>query len=386
MKRYSEIGHIGGNPRSTIRRRLLLAAPLGSAASLVPAIALAHSTSHVGVLLPGNERIPGLRLDWRTGFQTELLAAHASFQPHFVEYAVGPQRALQAAQSLLDHGCTTLTGIFSRNLADHLRDSLAQHSARFFVSDLGANAVRRSETCSNLSRVGPNLWQQAYIVGQHYAATGARRALVATSFYEAGYDLPGAFQAGFVAAGGEHVAVVVTGTPEPTLLDDGFTRVSAAIARDRFDVLFSLYSGREAARYLPFAQRDGFNSRVGQMAALSTLVHGLPQSAALRAGALSMQIATAQSPGLGDPAETLYTTMGRVAAREVLACIDASCAAPAQWSLVLTSASDLAGSSAQRAAASRASPQLAAFGAAVATPWDTSRTTISSGWVAPYGA
>jgi hypothetical protein len=374
LKRYSKLGEIGemsANTHSATRRRLLLAAPLASAAALAPTVSFASGTAPVGVLLPSNERIPGLRLDWRRGFQAELLAAGSSIRPQFVSYAVGSHRALQAAQSVLDQGCSTLTGIFSRNLATHLSDSLERRSARFLVSDLGANAVRRNHTCDGLTRVGPNLWQHAYLAGQHYAASGAKRALIATSFYEAGYDLPGAFEAGFMAAGGDRAHIVVTGTPEPTLLDDGFTRVSDALASSRFDVLFSLYSGREAARYLQFAQRNGFNASVGQMAALSTLLHGLPQSSANRASAMSMQIATAQSPGLGETGETIYTTMGRVAAHEVLASLDRACAAPAAWSVALVS---VGGSS------------TAGTPVSLAPPWALSPTTVSSGWIAPYGA
>ncbi len=363
---------------SLTRRRLLLAAPLASAAALAPTMAFAKTDSPVGVLLPDNERIPGLRLDWRHGFQSELLDAGATFQPHYLEYSVGSHRALLAAESLLDAGCTTITGIFNRNLATQLGESLDRRSAKFLVSDLGANAVRGHQSCDRLTRVGPNLWQHAYQAGQHVAQSGAKRALIATSFYEAGYDLPSAFKRGFLAAGGDSADIVVTGTPELPAGDDGFSRIADALSGPTFDVLFSLYSGREAVRYLQFA--PSIHAAVGTQISLSSMLHGLPQSAFARAAAMDFEVVTAHSPNVSQADETIYASMGRMAARAVLAALGGSCQKSPEWSTTLARVS-----AAAQSATDWATPAVTTLSATTLTsPWPAAGAV--SGWIAPYGA
>jgi hypothetical protein len=366
---------------SVARRRLVLTAPLASFTALAPAITFAQSDvadATVSVLLPKSERIPSFRIDWQQGFQAELLAAGAALRPQYVEYPSGSYRALSAAQSLLDAGCTTLTGIFSRNLATHLGPSLERHSARFMVSDLGANAIRGDQRCDRLTRVGPNLWQQSYQAGQHFAQRGAKRALIATSFYEAGYDLPSAFKQGFMDAGGNSAQIVVTGTPDVLTNDLEFVALADALAGNTYDVLFSLYSGREAIRYLQFAQT--IRAGIGTRAALSPLLHGLPPNATTLASEMAFEIVTASvaSGTASELNETIYMSMGRVAARAVLNSLGSTCQRSAEWSVAIT-----------RTALTKFSGQaevseITRFGAlSLASPWPPG---ITSGWLAPYGA
>jgi hypothetical protein len=255
-----------------------------------------------------------------------------------------------------------------------LRGSLEKHGANFLVSDLGANAVRGDATCERITRVGPNLWHQAYRAGQHTAARGGTTALIATSFYEAGYDLPGAFKQGFVDGGGRSVTLVVTGTPELPTGDDGFARITAALAERvaPVDVLFSLYSGREASRYLTFAR--SLAPRVGSMVALSPLMHGMPRS---KTADLPFTILSANFSGVSRANESLYTTMGRVAARSVLASRgEESCGTGSAWTTTLR----------QGSAPGTSEPVLlpaSLLRADSSAPW---QNAAISGWVAPYGA
>lgn len=352
---------------------MLLSAALGAAAAIAPAISFGQANARVGVLLPINERIPGMKLAWQQGFQAELIALDSHLQLDYVPYAVGSHRALAAAQLLLDQGCTTITGIFNRNLATHLSPSLEKHNANFLVSDLGANALRGNSTCARLARVGPNLWQHAYLAGQHAAAQGASNALIATSFYEAGYDLPGAFKQGFIDGGAQSAEIVVTGTPELSAGDDGFARITVALAANAraVDVLFSLYSGREASRYLRFART--LTLRVGRMMALSPLLHGMPRRTVADA---PMTVVNASVSGVSRADESLYMAMGRVAARGVLTARGETCASDVAWQATVNDGSAASGNASTSVASQTLNPDACA-------PWQ--EATVS-GWIAPYGA
>jgi Periplasmic binding protein len=365
---------------SQSRRALLLAAPAAMAGAFVGSSALAStlggSGARVGVLLPQSERIPGMTASWRAAFVAELAVREPSMKPQFSSFHVGAYRAHDAAKQLLDGGCNVLTGIFNANLAFGLRDSLQQHNALFLVSDLGANAIRQPRQHERVVRVGPNLGQLSFAAGARLAAQGHRIALVAASFYESGYDLPNAFREGFLSAGGERVQVVVTGTPELSAGDDGFGRVASSLSADRPDVIWALYSGREAGRFLRFASTS-VDAGV-KVSGLASLVDGLPDLASVDAEGLQLTLADSRATGSADGTMSLFASMGTVAARSVVDWSQRGQLNRDAWSPEMQSGS-------LSALASGCPAECAVL--ATSTAGDALRQiAASSGWVSPYGA
>ncbi len=365
---------------SQSRRALLLAAPAAMAGAFVGSSALAAtlggSSARVGVLLPQSERIPGMTASWRAAFVAELAVREPSIKPQFASFHVGAYRAQDAAKQLLDDGFNVLTGIFNANLAFGLRDSLQQHNAIFLVSDLGANAIRQRREHERVVRVGPNLGRLSFAAGARLAAQGHRIALVAASFYESGYDLPNAFREGFLSAGGQRVQVVVTGTPELPAGDDGFARIASALSADRPDVVWALYSGREAGRFLSFAA-TGVDASV-KVSGLASMVDGMPDMAAVGAGTLQLTLADSRATNIADGSVSLFASMGAVAARSVADWSQRGVLRPNSWSPEMQSGSlvALADGRPARCTSLAVPPTMDAL----------LRNDSSSGWVSPYGA
>ena len=369
---------------SQSRRALLLAAPAAMAGvfagSNVLAATLGERGARVGVLLPQAERIPGMTASWRAAFVSELALRKPSIKPQFATFHVGSYRALAAAQNLLDRGCTVLTGVFNANLAFALRESLQQRNALFLVSDLGANHIRQQREHERVVRVGPNLGQLSFAAGAHLAAQGHRTALVAASFYESGYELPNAFRAGFLSSGGQHVEVVITGTPELPTGDDGFTRIASALAADRPDVIWALYSGREASRFLRFAATD-VDSNI-RLSGLATMVDGLSDLASVDARGLQLTLADSQAVGVttstsGAPV-SLFAAMGSVAARSVADWSERGQINRDAWAPEMQQGSF--------AALASGRPDECVALATLKKIHDGQPVGDGSGWVSPYGA
>lgn len=303
---------------SSRRRQLLLAGPVGATLASLPSMSDARAVTQVGVLMPQSEMIPGSRASWLQGFESELRNLSSSAGPSIVlrtaQYSPGPTRAIRTAQSMLDAGCHLLTGLFSCELADQIALSNWANDTKFIVADLGAKSRRRPNE-SGVYRVGPSLWKHAYAAGQHQATLGARTALVASSFYESGFDLVEAYRAGFIHAGGSKVDIVVTGTPDLANGDLGLTRVSDALSAHHPDAMFALYSGHDADAFVMFAEKAALPGKLNlPIAALSPFIDSLSRHARAKASPLRMTIVLAKLIGDEREDSSIFANTGRAAA------------------------------------------------------------------------
>jgi hypothetical protein len=368
---------------SSRRRQLLLAAPTTAALTALPQISFASSAARVGLLMPKTESIAGSKADWLRGFETELRSARqtsaGSVSLTTAQYAPGPYRAAAAARSMLANGCNVLTGLFSCEFADRMPEEYWAKGAKFLIADLGAKARRRVDTLG-VQRVGPNLWKHAYALGQYQASRGARRALVASSFYESGFDLVAAYREGFLDAGGERIDVVVTGTPELAHGEFAWSRISVSVAAQRPDAMFALYSGSEASKFLQFVERAALREKFREpIAALSTMIDSLPRDNTNRSDRLPLTIARATLGDSPKAEQSIFAETGRAAAIEMLrASASGSTVPAADWSLFVEtgSLSELASRSLRIDSKTVAWCDENRLGSQLA----------NSGWFVPYGA
>jgi outer membrane PBP1 activator LpoA protein len=252
---------------SPLRRAMLLAAPTGAALASLPSLASA-SQSGIGLVLPATERVAGSRADWLSGFMSEQQWLGVVSPVVKTVYVTGPSSLKRATEALLQSGVQTLAGWADANSVADLSPVLDAHGARFLVSDLGAKSIRGALP-NSVERGGMNLWQRAYDAGESVANRGAKTALVATSFYESGFDLVGAFARGFREAGGARLEVTVTGTPELAHGEQAWQRIDTLHPGFRPEAVFALYSGREAVEFAALA-RSRFE-RVKQASVLAML-------------------------------------------------------------------------------------------------------------------
>jgi hypothetical protein len=110
--------------------------------------------------------------------------------------------------------------------------------------DTGANLP---ETDQTMPVATLDVWSAAWITGHWAASALGRRAVIATSFYDSGYDSLYALHRGFETAGGE-AEVFLTHRPDHV----DFAGLAQLIDEKRPALVFAAYSGREAAEALPY--------------------------------------------------------------------------------------------------------------------------------------
>jgi branched-chain amino acid transport system substrate-binding protein len=204
----------------------------------------------VGVLLPRSASYPALGPNLLAGMR--LYADQAASRPlHLVAEQIGAGQgdAHRGALKLLDQDrVDLLAGVMNPSVAASLRGTLAERRAFLVVADVGANVPRESEDSPFVAYSSLGYWRASQAMGRWAAQNMGRRAVIATSFYDGGYDTVYAFRLGFEAAGGQILDTYVSHRPVDA--DDHLTSMMAQIASVRPDLVYAVYSGRESGDFL----------------------------------------------------------------------------------------------------------------------------------------
>lgn len=219
------------------------------------------ASSTVGVLLPrsrsyrqlGPNLLAGLELGLRRGGSPPVRLV-------VEEVGAGLALAEQKARQLLGAEFADLVvGLLGVNLAAALRPLFEAQQVCLLACEAGENFPRAGELWPGLFRCSLALWQANYALGAWAAANLGRRAVLAQSFYDSGYDLPFAFGLGFEQAGGTVLQTFLTHRPP----DPGsFGPIFACAEREAPDLIFGSYSGRPAVEFVRAYGESGLRGRV----------------------------------------------------------------------------------------------------------------------------
>jgi branched-chain amino acid transport system substrate-binding protein len=245
----------------------LLAAPLLSDPKSAAASALAEksgaksplagSSIKLGVLLPESHTYPGLGSNFMAGMRA-YLGREVTIIPETIGF--GPQRMLQKAEKLLrGDGANLLIGLLTPSVASTLGSFLEANRTLLVAADVGANIPRQNEHHPSIFYHTLANWQSNYALGEWAASKLGRRAFVATSFYDSGYDSLYAFRLGFERGGGAVAQTSVTGLPgDPASM----ASLMEAIAKAQPDFVYGAFCGQRASDFVAAYARSGLSARI----------------------------------------------------------------------------------------------------------------------------
>jgi branched-chain amino acid transport system substrate-binding protein len=153
----------------------------------------------------------------------------------------------QARALITDQDVDLLVGVMSSAAIAPLHELLEARQIPLILTNVGANVVRPRGENPYLFRASLNDWQANWATGGWAAKHIGRRAFVATSFYESGYDTSYLFTRGFERAGGTILGRHVTHLPRQV---DSFTPMVAAIKQANPDLVYAAYSGQQARDFM----------------------------------------------------------------------------------------------------------------------------------------
>lgn len=205
----------------------------------------------LGTLFPRSTIYPALSKNWSAGMEL------------YFRQAGGAKTALHALSSANRRDAKVqadlCVGIAGANAATYLSPWLDNSRALFIANDGGANALRSSERNPFMFHNTLGYWQANAAMGQWAAQHLGRKAFVASSFYESGYDALYAFCLGLASAGGQVVQTFVAHVPPD---ENDLPELIAAIQRARPDFVFALFSGGRAVDFVRAYAESGLTNHI----------------------------------------------------------------------------------------------------------------------------
>jgi len=152
-----------------------------------------------------------------------------------------------------------LVGMVNPTVAATLGPVLAESRTSLLVADAGANLIRPDERHPYIFANDLGYFRANWAMGEWAASHVGKRAFVAASLFESGYDSLEAFRLGFESAGGQVLATRVTPV-NATDLDA--PALMAEVRAAEPDLLFGLFSDQEAVSFLQAFAASGLGARV----------------------------------------------------------------------------------------------------------------------------
>lgn len=216
-------------------------------------------TVKIGALVPGSRMFPGADRDFINGISAALRAHEI---PHDLAIESIGNAAIKdvvtdrAQRLLLTHRPHIVTGIIGSGIAPFIHAAFREYRVPFIVNNLGAEPLRIEDQRNHyLIHNSLNIWQSAYAMGVWAAANIGKKAVLAASFHEAGYDMVRAFWQGFAhIGGGEVLRMEVTHRENAT--DDPSEQLKILLDAQP-DFITGFYSGREGISFLDAFARLG---------------------------------------------------------------------------------------------------------------------------------
>lgn len=245
--------------RYSRRGFIRLAAAVTGSAALPPAIfAMDWETARtplrlpplkIGVLLPSSGLKPQLPRNLMAGFALGMdamagPAGTADISVLVENIGTGQASAVGKARKLLaEEQVDLLVGFVNSAIASSLFPVLHDKQTPFVSASMGEYMNRDEDTDPSVLRSTLQYWQTHWAMGAWAAHHLGKKAFIASSLYESGYDSSWAFQLGLESHGGQ----VVGRSPG---MNQSPSEVVREIAARRPDLVYGLYSGREAVDFV----------------------------------------------------------------------------------------------------------------------------------------
>lgn len=281
------------------------------------AISNEETPVQIGVILPQSSIAPHMGPNLLIGLRLAFAETGNRFGDRSVAlvtktYGVKPAQALRQAHKLLtEDRVDVLVGAVSRHDATSLAPLLQERGTPLIVTDVGANIIRQDRLRPLVFRNSLNHWRSVWALGRWAAVNVGKRALIAASFYDSGYDTIYAFQRGFEQAGGRKPHVHVTHLPNTThdlrLLID-------AIRQTQPDCVFAAYCGPKAVDVVRAYAVAGLSQHIPLLGSSFLVDEALLPAQ----GAAAFGVITARSwaPTLAVPEQQTFVTNYRAFAGE----------------------------------------------------------------------
>lgn len=259
----------------------------------------------VGILSPRSTMVPQMGEHFLAGMKLQFTeAGWTRVNLLTVDAGLTPGRALSGIQELLSgQGVDVLTGFLNPLSQPRLLESLKKSGTPFINLEGGANIPAAAEEHPLISHNSWGYWQASLAMGRWAAGQMGKRAVVACSSYESGYDATHAFRAGFEAAGGE---IVQRGALHIADSKGELNTLMTTIRECKPDLVYAMYSGQSAVEFVRAYAEAGLAGVIPLAAAPFMVDEALLP--AMGKAAFGIKSCLSWAPGLATPENIAFRT------------------------------------------------------------------------------
>lgn len=217
----------------------------------------------IGILLPRSDMFPTLARDFLNGLKLSLHSLNTTkLAPKFIVEGVGTasdDTLVRTAEKMLLQEEVDLTISFcSIYKLDELIGVFNAYKKPLIHIDLGGNIVKQQHISDHVLFHTLNLWQSAYTAGVYTAKNYGKSCMVASSFYEGGYQLTESFVKGFTDTGGTITNYFVASMDYKT---ETYEALIKGVQETEPDFIFTLFSYKEGVKVFDILSKSDLNGK-----------------------------------------------------------------------------------------------------------------------------
>lgn len=218
----------------------------------------------IGILLPRSDMFPAIGLDILNGLKLAFKSNNNSKElPRFIIENVANAAddiVLQLTEKLLLQDEVDLViGFCSISKLHELSRLFTAYKKPFIHIDLGGSILKQECISPYVLHHTLGLSQSAYAAGWYASENMGKKAFVASSFYDGGYQLADCFARGVTDTAGEIVKYFVAPMDYKS---ESFEGLIAGIEEEKPDVIFALFSYKEGAKVFNVMANSQLNGTI----------------------------------------------------------------------------------------------------------------------------
>ena len=222
----------------------------------------------IGILLPRSDMFPTLALDFLNGLKLSFNKENTTtIIPKYIVEGIGTASddglIRIAEKMILQEDVALVISFCSLFKLSNLASVFNSYQKPLIHVGLCGNAIKEEHVSSQIIYHSLNIWQSSYAAGVYAAKTYGKKAAMASSYYDGGYQHSAAFVQGFMDEGGEIANYFVA---QMDYKEETYAAMLDGIRECNPDVVFTLFSFKEGIKVMEILSKSDLNGKVPFMA------------------------------------------------------------------------------------------------------------------------
>ena len=221
----------------------------------------------IGVLLPRSDMFPTLAMDFLNGLKLSLKNYGSHINSKFLVESTGTaadENLLKTAEKMiLQEDIDLAISFCSIHILEEFENIFTANKRPLIHIDLGGSVIKKAHNSPYVLHHTLNIWQSAYAAGKYAAKHLGKKAFIAASIYDGGYQISESLLRGLEEEGGIIVGQYVGPMDYKS---ETFDAMFSKIEEVQPEVIFCVFSHKEGVKIFNKLAKSNLNGTIPFMA------------------------------------------------------------------------------------------------------------------------